>query len=152
MKLLIFCFILMTIIWYFAWRWFKPIKINNTYDCIKESNNTEDDTKIFISMPRNKQLDTLLQFIIDNNDDNFVFNALSKNYEQNIDSEYGLDVIILTLSDLLYERATTIKDKNESRGMYRAAKITKRLAHTLYRKYKNKYPTYSNSKFLQFVS
>lgn len=98
-----------------------------------------------------KELDSFLAIVNETENDEIAIKNLAIVYQQLITVQDGLDIFILKLSELLYDRAVGLKDVIEANKAYRASRITRRLAHNLYRKYKLKNPKHNNARFLQFV-
>jgi len=137
----------------FGFKLFRKPKLNYDYNDMTRYNKSIVGTNATpLPMPRNRsELDILLQVIADNDNDNDVLNVLTEVYEQLMTAQNELDVLILTLSELLYDKANSMKDSKNAQNIYRASRITKRLAHNLYRRYRIKNPSYTNPKFLQFI-
>lgn len=145
--------IIIAVIFFVGLKLFRKPALNYDYVDMVEYNKSIQGTNTQpLPMPPNKsELDVLLQVISDNDNDDLVLAALTKAYEQLMTAENELDVLILTLSDLLYDRASSLENPKECLIVFRAARITRRLAHNLYRKYRAINPRYINLKFIQFV-
>lgn len=131
----------------------KKPQLNYDYTDMVQYNKTVQSTNTApLPMPPTKnELDVLFEIITDNNDDRAVLKTLTEVYEQLMATNNKLDILILTLSELLYDKAINAKDEDEAEKAYRASRITKRLAHNLYRRYRIKNPMHTNPKFLQFL-
>lgn len=136
-----------------AFKLFKKPKFKYNYiDMVKYNKSIQGTDKKPLPVPSDQnELNMLLSIIAANQDDDAVLNILIDIYEQLIVVKNGLDVLILSLSELLYNNANNAKDRKEARDMHRASRITRRLAHSLYRKYQSKGFCHSNPKFLQFI-
>lgn len=142
--------VLMLVVFFIGLRLFMRPKLNYDYYDMAEYNKTAEKSER-LPLPSKNELSVLLDTIANNDNDEAVLRVLFEVYEPLVDIQDGLDVLILTLSDLLRDRAITAPSKEEAAKTHRASRITKRLAHNLYRRYRIKNPKYSNSKFLQFV-
>lgn len=87
-------------------------------------------------------IDLLFQLIC-KYDDGVIMDALEEAFVPLMVMEDGLDVVVLNIS----RNFGKIKDAEHAR----AAVITKRLAHILYRQYRKLNPDYSSPDFLQVV-
>lgn len=129
----------------------KPEPESNFNHMINDNASVQTVSALVTKHSNEGEMMLLLSTIAEVEDDGLALRALTEAYEQLIDGKEELDVLILTLSELLYEKATATKDDGEAKQVYRASRIIKRLAHNLYRKYRAKNPSYSNPKFLQFI-
>jgi formylmethanofuran dehydrogenase subunit E-like metal-binding protein len=93
-------------------------------------------------MYNDKELLIVLDVISKYYDDEEAFDVLIDMYDEVVKYIPNLDVLFLTFSRELCK--ARIRDN-------RAIRITKRLAHYLYRKYKLNNPNYSRNEFLQCV-
>lgn len=148
----IICF-LVTTIFIISYILLRKPKLKYDYiDMIEYNKSIRGTNEIPLPLPSNSnELDILLNAVSNNKNDDIILNTLTEVYTQLIVHQDALDVSILAASELLYNRANKIQNKGKSKDMYRASRIAKRLAHNLYRKYRNTKPGYSNSKFLQFI-